>query len=339
MKFSVCLPTGFEGVMYPIPFVAPEDFVRLAGLCERLGYDSVWGNDHITTQNYVRDLFPGKPPAFYEVMTVLSFCAAATTTLKLGTAVAVLPMRDPFWLAKQAATIDQMSGGRLILAVGIGAYREEFLAWAPRLQVAGRRGDMLDEGLALMRRLFTERTVTHDGHYYACRDIEMYPKPRQSPFPLWIGGHNLEAVERAARFGAGWLPGWRAWPELQERIEHLKARAAEIGRDPATIEIAPQFSVTVAKTPEAAERRYMASGLVAHRASLAYTGRDLSKQVVANLVGSPDLILEKVAGLAAIGVDHACALMFPADSIAEFEEQVQWFAETVLPVWPRVPQP
>ena len=73
----------------------------------------------------------------------------------------------------------------------------------------------------------------------------------------------------------------------------------------------------------------MAIGLVAHRESLAYTGRDLSQQVVANLVGSPDLILEKVAGLAAIGVDHACALMFPTNSITEFEEQVQWFAQTV----------
>jgi alkanesulfonate monooxygenase SsuD/methylene tetrahydromethanopterin reductase-like flavin-dependent oxidoreductase (luciferase family) len=134
MKFSVCLPTGFEGVMYPVPFVAPEDFVRLAIACERLGYHSVWGNDHITTQRYVRDLFPGTPPSFYDVMTVLSFCAAATKTIKVGTALAILPMRDPFWLAKQAATLDQLSGGRLILGLGIGAYREEFRAWAPRLE-------------------------------------------------------------------------------------------------------------------------------------------------------------------------------------------------------------
>ena len=87
----------------------------------------------------MRELFPGKPPNFYELLTVLSFCAAATTTLEVGTALAVLPMRDPFWLAKQAATIDQLSGGRLILALGIGAYREEFAAWAPRI-CAARRG-------------------------------------------------------------------------------------------------------------------------------------------------------------------------------------------------------
>jgi len=310
--------------------VAPEDFVRLAIACERLGYHSVWGNDHITTQHYVRDLFPGAPPNFYEVMTVLSFCAAATKTIKVGTAVAVLPMRDPFWLAKQAASLDQLAGGRLILGLGIGAYREEYLAWAPRVGTTARRGDMLDEGLALLRRLFTQADVTHEGRYYACRNIEMFPKPKQNPFALWIGGHNLEAVERALRFGTGWLPGWRPWPELEERIRWRKGRAVALGRDPASIEIAPQFCVTIAKTVEEAERLYLASGLAAHRKSLAYTGRDLSKQVVANLVGSPDLIHEKVAGLAAIGVDHACALMFPADSMAEFEEQIAWFAEIVM---------
>ncbi|WIM10352.1 TIGR03619 family F420-dependent LLM class oxidoreductase [Enhydrobacter sp.] len=330
MKFSICLPTGFEGVMYPVPFVAPGDFVRLAKVCETLGYHSVWGNDHIQTQHYVRELFPKTPPNFYELLTVLSFCAAATTTLEVGTALAVLPMRDPFWLAKTAATLDQLSNGRLILALGIGAYREEFAAWAPRLAPRVRRGEMMDEGIALMRRLFSERRVMHEGKYYAVRDMEMYPKPSREPFALWIGGHNMEAVERAARVGTGWLPGWRPWPELAGRIEALKVRATELGRDPAEIEIAPQFSVTIAKTAEEAERRYMASGLVAHRKSLAYTGRDLSQQVTANLVGSPDLIREKVEGLRKIGVDHACALMIPADSMTEFEDQVEWFANTVM---------
>ena len=72
MKFSISLPTGFEGVMYPIPFVEPGDFVRMAQLCEKLGYDSVWGNDHITSQHYVRELFPDKAPNFYEVLVTLA---------------------------------------------------------------------------------------------------------------------------------------------------------------------------------------------------------------------------------------------------------------------------
>jgi alkanesulfonate monooxygenase SsuD/methylene tetrahydromethanopterin reductase-like flavin-dependent oxidoreductase (luciferase family) len=107
-------------------------------------------------------------------------------------------------------------------------------------------------------------------------------------------------------------------------------RAADPGRDPREIEIAPQFSVTVGKTSEEAEARYMRSGLVAHRRSLAYTGRDLTRQVEANLVGSPDLIVEKVARLKEAGVDHCCALMFPVDSVQEMLDQMQWFAESVM---------
>ncbi|MFT8247102.1 LLM class flavin-dependent oxidoreductase [Roseomonas sp. BN140053] len=331
MKYSVCLPTGFEGVMHPIPFVEATDFVPLAQLCERLGYDGVWGNDHIKTQHYVQEKYPGKTPRFYEVMTVLAFCAAATTRLRVGTAVAVLPMRDPLWLAKQAATLDAMSGGRLDLGIGIGAYREEFASWAPRLAPTARRGDMLEEGLRLLRQLLTGEPTEFEGQYYACKDTQLSPTPAQTPLPIFVGGHNMASVERAARWGQGWLPGWRPWPEMQERIQTLRQRAAELGRDPDSIEIAPEFSVTVGRTMEEAEARYMASGLVAHRISLNYTGRDLSKQVECNLIGSPDVILEKVAGLRAIGVQHCCALMFPTDTLGEYREQLAWFAEVVKP--------
>lgn len=330
MKFSVCLSTGFEGVMYPVPFATPADFIRQAKNCERLGYHSVWGNDHITTQNYVREKHPGNPPNFYEPIIVMSAIAAATTTLKLGTALTVLPMRDPVYLAKQVITLDHMSGGRFIMAVGLGAYREEFLAWGGKRVEGARRGDMMDEGLAALEQLFTQPRASFDGKYYSFRDIEMFPKSIAQPFPLYIGGHNMEQVERAARYGQGWLPGWRPLPELAERIAFLKRRAAELGRDPACIEIAPEFSVTIDKTLEAAETRYMASGLVAHRKSLAYTGRDLSQQVTANLIGSADVILEKIEKLRAIGVDHCCATMFPTDSVAEMDEQIEWFATDVM---------
>jgi probable F420-dependent oxidoreductase len=261
---------------------------------------------------------------------VLAAIGAVTTKLKLGTALTVLPMRDPVYLAKQAITLDRMTGGRFIMGVGLGAYREEFLAWGGSRVAKARRGDMMDEGLEALKLLFSEPRCSYEGRYYTFKDLEMFPKSQAQPFPLYVGGHNLEAVERAARYGQGWLPGWRPVKEMQERIARLKARAAELGRDPDEIEIAPQFSVTVDKTLEAAEQRYMASGLVAHRLSLAYTGRDLSHQVVANLVGSPDVILEKIEGLRAIGIDHCCGLMFPASSVAEMNEQIEWFATSVM---------
>src|SRR6202012_1173962 len=161
-------------------------------------------------------LFPGQPPNFYEPMIVLSSIATATTNLKLGTALVVLPMRDPVYLAKQAITLDQMAGGRFILAVGLGAYREEFLSWGGERVAKARRGDMMDEGLAALKLLLAEPRCSFDGRYYSFRDVEMFPKSVAQPFPLYIGGHNLEAAERAARCGEGWLPGWRPMAELAE---------------------------------------------------------------------------------------------------------------------------
>lgn len=330
MKFSVSLSTGFEGVMYPVDFCSAGDLIRQGVACERLGYHSVWGNDHITTQDYVRKLYPGRPPAFYEPMMVLAGIATATTTLKLGTALTVLPMRDPVYLAKQALTLDRMSNGRFIMGVGLGAYREEFLSWGGSHVAKAHRGTMMDEGLRALDLLFTEASASFEGEYYAFRDIQMFPKSVAQPFPLYVGGHNMEALHRAVRHGTGWLPGWRPWTEMAERIATLKREAEVAGRDPASIEIAPQFAVTVARTTEEAERRHLASGLVAHRQSLAYTGRDLSHQVRANLVGSPELILEKIEGLRAMGVDHCCALMFPTDTVSEMDEQIEWFAKEVM---------
>jgi probable F420-dependent oxidoreductase len=254
---------------------------------------------------------------------------AATTKLRLGTALLVLAMRDPVYLAKQVTTLDQLTNGRFILGVGLGAYREEFASWNSRLAGA-RRGDMLDEGLEALLKLLYEKSATHEGKFYAFKDVELGPKAKQDPFPLFVGGHSIEAVERAARIGQGWLPGWRPLNEMKERIELLHRRAEEHGRDPKSIEVAPQFSFTIAKTMEEAERIYMESGLVAHRKSLAYTGRDLSQQVVANLVGSPEVILEKVAYLKSIGIEHCCGLMIPANSMSEFIEQTEWFAEAVM---------
>ncbi|MBT3369793.1 MAG: TIGR03619 family F420-dependent LLM class oxidoreductase [Rhodospirillaceae bacterium] len=329
MKFSICLSTGFEGVMYPIPFAGPGDFVAQAQLCERLGYHSVWGNDHITTQKYVTELHPGKAPNFYEPLITLAMCAQATERLMVGTALLVMPMREPVYLAKQVATLDRLSGGRFILAVGLGAYREEFTAMSPRLKGA-RRGDMLDEGIEAFLELITETSASHDGNFYAFKDVAMFPKPKQDPYPLFIGGHNMATVERAARYGHGWLSGWRPLPELEERIKILKNRTAELGRPQDAVEIAPQFSMLLAKTDEEAETNYMASGLVAHRQSLAYTARDLSQQVAANLVGSPNTVIEKIEKLKSIGVDHCSALMIPANTLAEMNDQIEWFAHDVM---------
>src|SRR6185436_6280145 len=121
MRFSVHLPTCTEGLVNPVPFAEPADFVRIARMAERLGYDGVWGNDHITAAPYVRTRY-ADPPNFYEVLITLATVGAVTERVQLGTAVMVLPLRDPVLLAKQVATLDRLTGGRAVLAVGVGAY-------------------------------------------------------------------------------------------------------------------------------------------------------------------------------------------------------------------------
>lgn len=123
MKFGFQLPTGREGLSLPTPFFKPDDFVSIAQTAERLGYDSLWGNDHYAPQDYVRARYPTLPN-FFDVFIVLTAVAAATSRIQVGTCVLVLPMRDLVTVARQAATLDQLSGGRLLLG-GIGAYKEE----------------------------------------------------------------------------------------------------------------------------------------------------------------------------------------------------------------------
>ncbi|MFI5265894.1 MAG: LLM class flavin-dependent oxidoreductase [Chloroflexota bacterium] len=323
MKFSVCLPTCYEGLAYPVGFVqSPDDFLRLARSAEEWGYDSVWGNDHFTTQRYVASEF-AEPPNFYDPFLVLTMVAAATSRIRLGTAVAVVPVREPAILAKQAATLDVLSGGRFVLGVGIGAYKEEFEAMRPEL--AGKnRGAILEEGLEAMRLLFENRRASFRGKVFHFEEVEAFPKPTQRPFPIFVGGHNLHAIERAVKWGQGWLPGWRPFGELREWIAILRSKTNR------PIEVSPQFTVTIARTHEEAVQRYLNSGMVQHRKSLAYTGRDPSLALDNNLIGSPDSICAKLAELADMGVDHCCALTFPTNTVDEMLEQMHMFAETVL---------
>jgi probable F420-dependent oxidoreductase len=331
MRFSIQLPTCTEGLVNPIPFARPEDFVRLAQAAERLGYDAVWGNDHVTAAPYVRTKW-SEPPNFYEVLITLATVGAHTRRVRLGTAVLVLPLRDPVLLAKQVATLDRFTGGRVVLAVGLGAYREEFEAHWPR-RAGARRGDLLDEGLAALRVLLTERTASHAGTHFAFEKLELFPQPLQRPLPLYIGGHNEAAVARAARFGQGWLPGWRPFDEIKERTALLRRLTAEAGRDFHEVEAAVQFTMSLGRTHEAALARYRATGMVQHRRSLAHSGRDPALAEANNLIGSPESVGEKVAFLREAGVDHLCALQFPHDTVAEMLEQMEWFAGEVMPAF------
>lgn len=327
MRFSVHIPTAAEGLAHPVPFAGAEDIVRCAVAAEKWGFDGVWGNDHQTTQRYVREKY-AVPPSYFDILISLSFVAAATSRIHLGTALLIPAMRVVPVVAKQAATLDVFSRGRLRLGVGVGAYREELEAVRPESGNV-HRGRLLEEAIQGLRSLFEDPEASLEGRYVKFSGVRSYPKPVQRPMPLYVGGHDVNAVERAARWGQGWLPGWQPLPEMARRIALLREREAAYERA-GEVEVAPQLSVTIGRTHEAAEAAYWKSGIVQHRLSLSYTGRDLSKQVEVNLIGDPDEIGEKVARYERIGVQHCCALWFSTSTIEEMLDQMQWFAEAVI---------
>lgn len=333
MRFSYGLPTCMEGMMYPVPFATPKQIVELAQHAEELGYHSVWGNDHMTTQRYVREEYE-KPPNFWEILITLSYIAAKTTKLGLATGVLIPAMRrDIVVVAKQLATLDHFSGGRLHVGLGIGAYREEFEALQPNWQVV--RGDLLEESIQALQMLFTHRTASWNGTYYHFEDVEMYPKPQQEPLPFYVGGNNPNAVRRTALYAQGWMGAGMPPGQLKQAVEKLRDTAENNGRDPDQIDVAPQFVACIGDSHEQALDKFRASQMYNHLISLSST--TLKDQVEAgakfeeiDLIGSADEIIEKVAVLEEAGATHISGILFPANSINEMKDQMQRFAEQVM---------
>jgi probable F420-dependent oxidoreductase len=321
-----------EGMMYPVPFATPDDLVRIAQHAERLGYQAVWGNDHMTTQRYVRQAF-AQPPQFWEPLITYAYLAAETTSLKFGTGVLVTPMRrDIVVIAKQAATLDHFSRGRLLLGFGVGAYREEFEALHPAWQV--RRGRLEAESIQALKHLFENRVASWHGEYFHFEDVEMYPKPLQSPLPIYVGGNHPHAYRRAALYGQGWLPAAMPVEQVRSHVAQFKALVAAQGRVWEEMDVALQLVTYVGATHEQAVARFRRSQMYHHLLSL--SGSTLKRQGAArhedtNLIGTAAEVIAKIERFRAAGVKHLCGTYFCADTVAELLDQMQAFAEAVMP--------
>ena len=170
------------------------DFLRqLVAVGDKYGYDSIWLSDRIVS-----------PRFSLEPMMALSMVAAYSDRLKFGTSVLAMPLRNPVVLAKQVATLDFLSQGRFFPAVGLGQEEpEEYEACGVSKADRGRR---TDEAISLMRRLWQEEDVTHEGEFYTCHNVDITPKPFFKPSPpIWIGGRSPSAARRVGRVGDGWL--------------------------------------------------------------------------------------------------------------------------------------
>lgn len=331
-KFGLAIATGTEGLMYPIPYSSARDVVELSVYAEQLGFDSVWGNDHIQTQQYVMDTF-GDNPRYYSPLLVLAAIAERTTTLQLCTALLVVPFRHPVLIAKEVATLDHLSQGRVILGVGMGAYREEFEAMFGRDAKGVVRGRKLDESLMLILKLFQEDSVNHEGEYYSVKDLKCFPKPLQNPFPFYIGGNSDNSYARIAKFGTGWLPAALTTDEIRRGIEKIDACCQQYGRSVKEIDIAPQFSVMLGNTHEEAVRKFKESQLYKHGLTLSEStmkGKDADNIHSRELVGTADEIAERINAYIEAGVTHFAALTFADNTLEETKEHMQRFSEEVL---------
>jgi probable F420-dependent oxidoreductase len=220
----------------------PRVWEEAAIEADRLGFESAWLPEHLVFPvTMAGQLVPGEehppvPPStpVYDACAYLSWIAAKTERLRLGTFVYLLGIRHPFVAARAFATLDVVSGGRALVGVGAGWLTTEWEAVGldPRT-----RGARLDEAIAVCRRLWTDEVIEHDGEHFPFEPVMFEPKPVQRPLPVLVGGESTRALRRAATIGDGWIGMSHTPATAAAQIERLRGFITDAGRDPSDVEI------------------------------------------------------------------------------------------------------
>ena len=248
-------------------FPDPEGARRLVRLAEAAGFDSVFAVEHVVVPDNYESVYPyapgGRLPGgpsvnFPDPLIWLTWVAAATTRLRFMTAVMILPQRNPLVLAKEVATLDYLSDGRIELGIGVGWLKEEFdalgIAWE-------RRGARTDEYVSAMRALWAGDGASFDGEFASFTRVSSNPKPPGGAVRIVVGGHSRAAAERAGRLGDGLFPGKGSAAELAELLDIAHQTAAALGRDPEAIELTAGAPGGLMKDPAGAIEELAAVGV------------------------------------------------------------------------------
>jgi probable F420-dependent oxidoreductase len=233
------------GVMFANvgPFSTPEGAEAIGRGAEAAGFESIWTVEHVLVPEGYESTYPydtsGRMPApdnidFPDPLVWLTFVAAHTERIRLGTGILILPQRNPGILAKEVATLDKLSGGRVILGVGAGWLEEEFRALDVPFE---RRGARLDDYVGALRALWADDKTTYDGEFVSMTDVYSMPNPAAGPVPIVVGGHSEVAARRAGRLGDGFFPGNASLDELEHLFGVVRGAALDAGRDPDSIEL------------------------------------------------------------------------------------------------------
>ncbi|MFJ7334765.1 TIGR03619 family F420-dependent LLM class oxidoreductase [Streptomyces sp. NPDC101110] len=296
------LPVQSQSTLYAEGWEAaagPEDLLEIARAADRAGFDYLASCDHV---GIPRRLAAAMSTVWYDPVATLAFLAAATERVRLLSHVAIVGLRHPLLTAKQYATLDHLSGGRLVLGVGAGHVQEEFEA----LGVDFRgRGAVLDESIdALRAALGPAEFPEHHGKLYAFEGLGQRPRPVQDPVPLWVGGSSPAAVRRAALKGDGWLPQGDPRDRLPERIARIGELRERAGaRGPFTV------------------------GAIAEPL---YVGTPRWEVGRRTLTGAPRGLAESLRAYRAMGV-HQIQVRFRSRSRSELTDQIAAFGAEVAP--------
>ncbi|MDQ0961092.1 putative F420-dependent oxidoreductase [Streptomyces sp. B4I13] len=302
LAYGIQLPVQSQSTMYAEPWEAdagPADLVEIARAADRAGFAYVAACDHVAIP---RRLAEAMSTVWYDPVATLAHLAAVTTRLRLLSHVAVVGLRHPLVTAKQYATLDHLSGGRLVLGVGAGHVREEFEALGADFE---RRGTVLDETIdALRAALGPDEFPSHHGKTYDFEGLGQRPRPAQARVPVWVGGSSPAAVRRAALRGDGWLPQGDPRDRLPAQIERIRRLRAEAG-------VEEPFTVGAITEP-------------------LYVGPPSWNVGRRTLTGSPQALAESLRAYPAMGVDQI-QVRFRCRSRSELIDQITAFGAEVAP--------
>jgi alkanesulfonate monooxygenase SsuD/methylene tetrahydromethanopterin reductase-like flavin-dependent oxidoreductase (luciferase family) len=319
-------PPGF-GLALPTagPLATAQNIMDAAVLAESLGLDGVWANDRYSTSEAQRYRFPvgsveaaqGTHPTCFEVLATLASVGGRVREIGLGAYAIVLPVREIRLFTKQIATLQELAGGRLTIAPGIGSPNNFLVMGVPRTD----RGRRLDEGLDAMATILgSEHPVSYDGEYTAFRDATFYPRPQS--IRLWITGDSEHAIRRTVAHGTGWFSTSEKMEQFPALLDRLGELAGAAGRDAAEIDRATDIFVCI--TDSTREAQAMS------KATLEYRFGSMGEGLDRAAIGDTSAVTEHFRRRLAMGYSYV-VLRFICHDVASYHEMIARVAREVLP--------
>ena len=326
MKFDICLPNAMEGFLAPTNFAGPKEIEKFAREVDRLGYNGLWGFDFVNPTPDMGIADDAKAN-WYELMTTLAYVAAVTERVRLVCGVVVLPNREPVILAKQIATVDQFSNGRLDVGIGLGM-RPEFKTLQPRASGV-YRGELVEEKLEALKLLLSHESgpVSYAGKHVAFNNVNLNPKPVQNPIPFLTACETPAPLARAARWGMDPAIHLGTLAERRAQFEPVLAAAGKSLED---VELVVWADLRVDADRETAAHNYLNSVMGKFAAKFRKVDKDTI--VRTNWVGNVEQIAEQLVDLKDQGIKRIVVMHTVTDTFEEMLEQTQIFAEEIMPL-------